>query len=124
MTSTSIKVVFPVILDTDHCVTQIVRLGGVFPEIEIQRLNDLPGTHYFKIVKNIPHCGIGMIGSAVAEAENQIDHFWNILAYIRNIKIKPTGQVYYELNENLIEFNPPPRHLSVNLTVAASEHWL
>jgi hypothetical protein len=106
MATVSTKVVFPAVLVFDQFASQVVRLGGVFPEIEIERLDDATGLHHFKIARVLPNYGSAMIASAVAESELQIDLFWNILAYVRDTTIKPTGQVFCEVNGNLQEFNP------------------
>ncbi len=106
MASISTKIVFPAILETDQFASQSVRLGGVFPEIEIEQVDSSTGLHHFKISKILPHYGVNVIASAVAESELQIDHFWNILAYVRNTIIRPTGRVFYVVNEKLQEFAP------------------
>lgn len=126
MTTVTTKIVFPAVLAVDQFFTQVVRLGGIFPEIEIVIIDSSTGLHHFKIAKVLPHFGSAMIASAVAESESQIDLFWNILAYGRDTNIKATGQVFYEVNGNLQEFNLKPKSSSTATFVGvgmASEQW-
>jgi len=124
MSSVSTKIVFQAILKTDQFASQVVKLGGVFPEIEIELADSNSGLHLFKIAKLLPHFGQEMIASAVAEGEIQIDLFWNILAYIRDTSICPLGTILYEANGQVIEFNPPSRpSLVATLTGVAGNAW-
>ena len=123
MTTVTTKIVFPALLPEYQFETQVVQLGGIFPELEIENIDSSSGLHHFKIAKVLPHYGREMIASAVAESESQIDLFWNILAFIQDTKIKATGQVFYEVNGNLQEFNPKRKTSTAHLTVTASHLW-
>lgn len=118
------KIIFPAILEVDQFSTQVVRLGGVFPEIEIELVDSSTGLHYFKIAKSLPNFGENMVASAVADGELQIDLFWNILSYVRDTTLRSTGDVLYEVDGTARLFNPPVRSWPTAKVVAiASEHW-
>ena len=124
MTTVTTKIVFPAVLAVYQFESQVVKLGGVFPEIEIENIDSLAGLHYFKIAKVLPHYGETMIASAVAESESEIDVFWNILAYVRDTSIKATGQIFYEVDGNLQEFHPRPKtSLTASLVGRAGDRW-
>ena len=124
MSTVFTKIIFPAVLGIEQFASQVVRLGGIFPEIEIELIDSSTGIHYFKIAKILPNYGPRMIASAVAESELQIDQFWNILAYIRDTTIRSTGQVLYEVNGHPQEFNPNPRPSGTGrLVTVATENW-
>ena len=99
-------IVFPAILDGYQFFTQLVQLGGIFPNIYIENVKPKTGLHHFNIQKHLPHYGESMIASAVAESELQMEFFWNVLAYVGDFNIRGTGQVFYLQNGKLVEFNP------------------
>ncbi len=123
MATITTKIIFPVILEATHFATQVVKLGGVFPEIEIELVDLNTGLHYFKIAKSLPHFGEGMLASAVAESELQIDLFWNILSYICDTTLRSTGEVLYEVNGKPQVFNPPVIPSSIVAVALMSENW-
>lgn len=96
MSVTAVKIVFSAKLGSSRIQSQTVSLGGIYPDVEIE---DLPeGIHHFKILKNLPNAGEDMLASAVAEATQQIEIFWNVLSYLRDTNIRPLAPVQYELN--------------------------
>jgi hypothetical protein len=117
------KIIFPAVLEDGGFVTQVVKLGGIFPIIEIEVIDLKSGLHYFKIEKSMPHLEPNMIASVVAESELQIDLFWNILAYIRDIIIRSTGQIMYETNGEIREFNPIHPPSTCRMTHAVGNKW-
>lgn len=124
MASVKIKVIFPAILKIDHFVSQTVNLGGVFPEIEIELVDGASGHHDFKILRVLPDYGEGVVASVIRECQLQIDHFWNVLAYVRNTTICPTGQVYYEIDgRQPQEFNPAKKRSVATLQGIAGMGW-
>ena len=124
MSTVTTKIIFPAVLDVDQFVTQVVRLGGIFPEIEIELIDSATGLHHFKIAKVLPHFGLSVVASAVAESELQIDMFWNILSYICDTTtIHTTGQVLYEVNGIPQGFNPVTRPLTAKIISGFSEKW-
>jgi hypothetical protein len=124
MATVTTKIIFPAILEVDQFATQVVKLGGVFPEIEIELVDSSTGLHHFKIEKSLPHFGANMVASVVAESELQIDLFWNILSYVRDTTLRSTGKVLYEVNGAAQEFNPPVKSSATAKAVGvASEHW-
>lgn len=99
-----IRVVFPAIIEIDQFDSQIIKLGGIYPEIEIKLLDKATGLHEFVIPKTLPHNHPSILNPTVAEAEDQISYFWDILSFIRNTVIHPTGEIYYVFNDTRIEF--------------------
>ncbi|PSJ16087.1 hypothetical protein [Nitrosomonas supralitoralis] len=123
MAIVAIKIIFSAILEVNQLETQAVKLGGVFPEIEIEQVDSNTGLHYFKIAKSLPHLGPTMIASAVAESELQIDLFWNILSYVGDMTLRNTGKVLYEANGTFEEFNPPVNQTSIHGVAILTENW-
>ena len=99
------RIVFPAVLDIDQFATQLVELGATFPAISIVLMDSSNGLHDFKIDKTLPHQHPSVLDSAVAEAKLQIEHFWTVLAFVRDTVIRPTGDVFYEFNGQRHQFN-------------------
>lgn len=98
MSLIAVKIVFSAGLGPSRIQSQTVSLGGIYPDVEIEDL-DLPeGIHRFKILKNLPNVGEDMLASVSAEASQQIETFWNVLAYLREANIRPLSTVQYEVN--------------------------
>ncbi|MFN8257219.1 MAG: hypothetical protein U0W24_16105 [Bacteroidales bacterium] len=64
-----------------------------------------------------------MVLPAVAEAEDQIILFWNILSYVRDSAMKSTGEVLYEFNGTRYVVNPKPGNSGARLTGIAGKDW-
>ena len=127
MTAIDVKIVFPVISRNYQFANQTVNLGGVFPAIEIVNCDSQNGLHHFKIPKKIPHAGREMITAAVAEAERQIDHFWNVLSYVRDAPIIGTGEVMYEANGRVTPVDTgsgASMFGTATLTAVAPDGWI
>lgn len=126
MSVEKIRVIFSAILRLDQFATQVVRLGGIYPEIEISLIDSATGLHEFSIQKNLPHTHPSLLDPAIAEATYQIELFWDVLAYVRDTVIKPTGEIFYEfrgIRHNIV----PNSHMSLfgnaTLTGLAGEGW-
>ena len=127
MNAIDVKIVFPVISRNYQFADQTVNLGGVFPAIEVVNCDLQTGLHHFKIPKRIPHTGREMIAAVVAEAERQIDHFWNVLSYVRDAPIRGTGEVFYEANgqQNRVDTCGAMSVFgAATLTAVASDGWI
>lgn len=105
--SIPIKIVFEASLGwTAELNPYTVVLGRPYPDIEIEPVGRT-GRYLFKILKAVPHHGEAMIRSMAAEAEAEIQAFWNVLAYLRDDTIvRPVGRVYYEHEKQLREVEP------------------
>lgn len=99
------QIVFPAMLEIDQFATQQVELGAAFPVISIVLVDSATGLHEFKIEKTLPHQHPSVLDSAVAEAKLQIEHFWTVLAFVRDTVIRPSGDVFYEFNGQRHQFN-------------------
>ena len=120
----SIKIVFSALLGSSPIESHTVSLGGNYPRIEIQDLQQPDGLHNFKIVKTVPHHGVAMLRSVAAEATAEIEVFWNVLSYLRGTLIQPSGVVQYEHDGQLRPIGRPPRAESGTiLTVGAGAKW-
>lgn len=94
----AVKIIFSAELGSSQIRSQTVSLGGIYPDIEIENCDSAEGIHRFKILKNLPDLGQQMLSSAEAEASQQIEIFWNILAYLYQANIRPLPNVKYEVN--------------------------
>lgn len=74
--------------------SQTVAAQGGLPAVRIERVDD-QGTHHFAIQKMVPHHHPSVIDPVTAEAERQIEVFWNIFAHLTRCPIRPTGEVQY-----------------------------
>lgn len=117
------QIVFPAVLQFDQFASQQVELGARFPSIAIVLVNSAEGLHDFKIEKQLPHTHPSVLDSAVAEAKLQIEHFWTVLAFVRDTIIQPTGDVFYELSGQRHQFNRKSSNSSAKLVVAAGACW-
>jgi hypothetical protein len=117
------QIVFPAILEIDQFATQQVELGATFPSITIVLVDSANGLHDFKITKMLPYQHPSVLDSAVAEAKLQIEHFWTVLAFVRDTVIRPTGDVFYEFNEQRHQFNLKRSGSSAKLVGVASAGW-
>lgn len=93
-----VSIIFPATLGSNQIESQLVSLGGIYPDVNIESLDDEEGLHLFKIEKNLPHASEDMLKSATAEAEREIEVFWNVLAYLLRAVIRPRPDVQYEVN--------------------------
>ncbi len=124
MQTSEIKIIFPVIISVDQFDTQTARLGGVYPEIKIVLVDSKIGLHEFSIMKLLPHTHPTILLPTIAEAEDQISIFLNILSYVRETLIKPTGEVLYEFNNTRHIVTPKPKNYTgPNLIGVAGEGW-
>ena len=124
MSLVPIKIVFSADLGSSPIESHTVILGGTYPDIEIESLDHPDGLHYFKIKKTVPHHGETMLESVAAEATAEIEVFWNVLSYLRDSLIQPSGVVQYEHEGQLRPIGRPIRPESrANLTVGAGARW-
>ena len=117
------KIVFPAILEVNQFDTQDVLLAPLFPLISIALVDSSSGLHEFKLSKLLPHQHPSILLSAVAEAKSQIEHFWTILAFVRDTTIRPTGEVFYEFNDQRHEAIPRHSDSSFHAVSIASNRW-
>jgi hypothetical protein len=117
------QIVFPAILETDQFETQQVELGPTFPSISIVLVSSASGLHDFKIDKQLPHQHPSVLDSAVAEAKLQVEHFWTVLAFVRDTIIRPTGDVFYEFNGQRHQFNRKLSGSFAKLVGVAGSGW-
>ena len=119
-----IRIVFSALLGSSPIESHTVSLGGVYPDIEIEDTTQPNGLHYFKIWKTVPHHGSQMLESAAAEATAEIESFWHVLSYLRDVLIQPTGVVQYEHDGQLRPIGRPPRpQSSATLTAGSGAKW-
>lgn len=123
VTPTATIIVFPAILAEDQFATQHVALGAPFTSISIKLVDSASGVHEFMIAKNLPHQHPSVLQSAVVEAKLQIDHFWTVLAFVRDTVIRPTGEVFYEFNGQRHQVNRPSRGSGAKGVGVASAGW-
>lgn len=123
MANIQVKIIFPTILGVNQFETQTINLGGVFPEIEVKLVDKTNGLHEFSITKILPHGHPSMVLPAIAEADDQINLFWDILSYVRDSTIKSTGEVFYEINGTRHLANPKPISISARLNGVAGKGW-
>jgi hypothetical protein len=117
------QIVFPAILSIDQFDTQSVSLSPTYPIISIVLVDSASGLHEFKIPKILPHQHPSVLLSAVAEAKSQIEHFWTVLAFVRDTTIQPTGEVFYEYNNQRHEVTPKRSSNSARLVGVAGDGW-
>jgi hypothetical protein len=117
------QIVFPAVLEVDQFATQQVELGATFPSISIVLIDSANGLHDFKIDKMLPHQHPSVLDSAVAEAKLQIEHFWTVLAFVRDTIIRPTGDVFYEFNGQRHQFNRKSSGSLAKLVGVADAGW-
>lgn len=117
------RIVFPAILEVHQFDTQEVVLAPTFPAISIVLVNSSEGLHEFKISKLLPHQHPSVLQSAVAEEMSQIEHFWTVLAFVRDTAIRPTGEVFYEFNDQRREITPRRSGIGARLVGVASARW-
>jgi hypothetical protein len=117
------QIVFPAVLEVDQFATQQVELGATFPSISIVLIDSANGLHDFKIDKMLTHQHPSVLDSAVAEAKLQIEHFWTVLAFVRDTIIRPTGDVFYEFNGQRNQFNRKRSGSSAKLAGVAGAEW-
>lgn len=109
MQMTDIQIIFPAIIEFDQFDTQTVTLGGIFPEIHITLINQASGLHEFAVKKSIDNTHPSCLNPAIAEAQTQINLFWNILSVVRDTLVQATGEVLYLYNQQKIVAIPRPR---------------
>jgi hypothetical protein len=119
-----IRIIFPVILRYAQFDNQEVILGGVYPIIEIKLIDSNTGLHEFSILKPVPNSHPSMVNPAIAEAEYQMNYFWDILSYVRNTVIQPTGEILYEFNGNRYVAKRPNIQDNINITEIANKDWI
>jgi hypothetical protein len=117
------KIVFPAVLAVDQFATQDVLLSPNFPTIAIVLIDSDAGLHEFKITKLLPHTHPSVLLSAVAEAKSQIEHFWTVLAFVRDTTIRPTGEVFYEFSNQRHEVYPRRSTSGSRLVGVAGSSW-
>jgi hypothetical protein len=117
------RIVFPAVLAEDQFDTQDVLLSPNFPTISIVLTDSAAGLHDFKITKLLPHTHPSVLLSAVAEAKSQIEHFWTVLAFVRDTTIRPTGEVFYEFSNQRHEVYPRRSSSSARLVGVAGSGW-
>lgn len=117
------RIVFPAVLDVDHFATQDVVLSPIHPTISIVLVDSANGLHEFGIEKLLPHQQPSVLLSAVAEAKSQIEHFWTVLAFVRDTTIRPTGEVFYEFNDQRHEVTPRRSAGGARLVGVAGAGW-
>lgn len=117
------RIIFPAILEIDQFASQQVELGATFPAISIVLIDSTNGLHDFKIDKTLPHQYPSVLDSAVAEAKLQIEHFWTVLAFVRDTVIRPTGDVFYEFNGQRHQFNHKRSGSFAKLVGVAGAGW-
>jgi hypothetical protein len=93
-----------------------------FPVIFIKQIDGCEGLHEFGIEKNLPHTHPTMLNPAITEAKQQIEHFWTVIAFVRDTVIRATGEIFYEFDNQRHRVNPPKARLS-NLSGVAGELW-
>lgn len=117
------KIVFPAVLGVDQFDTQEVVLTPNFPTIEIALVDSAAGLHEFKITKLLPHTHPSVLLSAVAEAKSQIEHFWTVLAFVRDTVIRPTGEVFFEFGSQRREVYPRRSGTHARAVGVAGDGW-
>lgn len=117
------RIVFPAVLAVEQFDTQDVLLSPNFPAISIVLVDSAAGLHEFKVAKLLPHTHPSVLLSAVAEAKSQIEHFWTVLAFVRDTTIRPTGQVFYEFGNQRHEVYPRRSTSSAHLVGVAGSSW-
>lgn len=117
------KIVFPAVLGVDQFDTQDVLLSPNFPTISIALIDSADGLHEFKISKLLPHQHPSVLLSAVAEAKSQIEYFWTVLAFVRDTVISPTGEVFYEFNNQRHDVYPRRSSSTARLVQAVGSRW-
>jgi hypothetical protein len=124
MTTSQVKIIFPAILGANQFDTQLVKLGGVHPDIEITLVEKKNGLHEFGIIKFIPNTHPSMLTPVIAEAEDQINLFWNILSFVRDTTIKATGEILYEF-QGLRHIITPSSSIQIRATLngVAKSGW-
>lgn len=123
MARTLTRIVFPALLEVDQFDTQDVALAPPFPAISIVLVNSSAGLHEFKISKLLPHQHPSVLLSAVAEAKSQIEHFWTVLAFVRDTTIRPTGEIFYEFNDHRHEVTPRRSSSGARAVAVAGHGW-
>lgn len=124
MSLVPIKIVFSAHLGSSPIESHTVTLGGTYPDIEIESLDHPDGLHYFKLKKTVPHEGEDMLKSVAAEAAAEIEVFWNVLSYLRDTLIQPSGVVQYEHEGQLRPIGRPIRpETRATLTAVAGAKW-
>lgn len=117
------RIVFPAVLAEDQFDTQDVSLFPNFPAITIVLIDSAVGLHEFKISKLLPDTHPLVLLSAVTEAKSQIEHFWTVLAFVRDTTIRPTGEVFYEFSNQRHEVYPRRSSSSARLVGIAGSGW-
>jgi|GEM_PF-1143863 len=120
---TPTQIVFPAILEINQFASQRVELGAIFPSVSIVLVDSARGLHEFKIDKQLPHQHSSVLDSSVAEAKLQIEHFWIVLAFVRDTVIRPTGDVFYEFNAQRHQFNRKSSGSFAKLVGVEGEGW-
>jgi hypothetical protein len=126
MSLVPIKIVFSAQLGSSPIESHTVILGGTYPDIEIESPDHSDGLHYFKIKKTVPHHGEAMLKSVATEAAAEIEVFWNVLSYLRDSLIHPSGIVQYEHEGQLRPIDRPigpETRATLNVVASASARW-
>ena len=101
----TVKVIFTAVSESYRFRVKTLNLGGVYPKIDIAVIDEENGLHEFSVVKVVTSYSSEIVSASIVQAIRQIDYFWNILSYLGNSVIKPTGKVYYEVKGVRNEFN-------------------
>lgn len=116
----TITIIFKAKITNYSIESQEINLGGVFPAMFVQHEPDTDGIHLFKIKKNIPHTGLGMVESVIDEASLEIEHFWNTFEHVTNSPIFPVdfvtyeyrGQIHNHMNKGVLGIGIPGIHMT------------
>jgi len=117
------QIIFRAVSEFDQFDSEDVSIGGPFPPISISLVDSASGLHEFKISKNLPHQHPTVLDSAVAEATMQMEHFWTVLAFVRDAVIRPTGDVFYEFSGERYRVNSPAPNMRAKLVGVARSEW-
>lgn len=104
--------------------SQTVKLGGCYPEIEIESAGPKSALHRFKITKALPHSGAKILASGLAEAKQEIEDFWNVLSFLSSTAIIPTGEICYERNGVINSMEPSgTRYGQMSASMHSGKEW-
>ena len=120
---TPIYIIFPAVLGVNQFETQDVDLGASFPAVSITLLDVNTGLHEFRIEKHTPNMHPDMLNPIITEAKKQIEHFWTILAFIRDSTIRPTGEISYYINGQRHEVAKKYKNRAPTLSGIAGKEW-
>lgn len=119
----TIKVIFPAVLGINQFDSQSVSLGPPFPAISIVLLDTITGLHEFGIEKQLPNTHHTMLNPVIDEAKRQIEYFWTVIAFVRDAVVRPTGETFYEFNNQRHEVNKIRKSIGATLNGVAGQGW-